>query len=101
MRREVAEMSKTSKTGKRMGRSESGIHVEEVIVPGAGDLMAGVSARVLVGWMSPNQSNAFIRAFASDEEETVRLTRAGEMRWNAQWISPASSRKCRRGLPFM
>jgi len=66
------------KMSKRTKRAERGIRVEEVIVPGAADVGAGVKARVLIGWMSPNQSNTFIRAFASDDDEVVRLTRAGE-----------------------
>jgi hypothetical protein len=69
------EMSKMSKKVRR-----ADIRVEEVILPGPPDLLPGVSGRVLVGWMPATQSNNFIGAFAADDEEILRLRRAGEMR---------------------
>jgi hypothetical protein len=80
MRREVEEMSKMSK---RVRRATRDIRVEEVILPGPADPLPGVSGRVLVGWMQAAQAGTFIRAFASGDDEILRLTRASEMRFAA------------------
>jgi hypothetical protein len=67
-----------SKASKKVRRVEREITVEEVVLPASPEPVTGVAGRVLCGWMSQNQLATFVRAYAADDVEALRLTSRGE-----------------------
>jgi hypothetical protein len=79
-------MSKSSKKARRVDRE---VRVEEVLLPVGADPAPGVSGRVLAGWLSRAQLNAFVHAYAANSDEAARCVARGE---SCQSAVTASSR---------